>query len=540
MQLTTLDWTTIAAYFGVIFFIGFFFARKKKTASDYFLGGRHALFFVVGCSIFAANISSEHLLGLAGSGAAGGLTIGTFELAAVFCIMVLGWVFLPFYLKGGFFTMPEYMENRFNPECRWTLTAISIFAYVFTKISVALFAGSILIKTIIGWSIMKSAVFLVIATGIYTVAGGLGAIMYTELLQTIILIAGSAILTVIGLDKVGGFAGLREALPPEFFHIVKPANDPGLPWTGTTIGIFLLGVWYWCSDQVIVQRTLGGKNLTHSRGGTILTAWLKLLPIFIFVLPGLIAAVLWPEEIAADPDIAYPLIVKNLLPQGATGLMIAALLAALMSSLGAVFNSCSTLITMDIYKKFKPLAAEKTLVTVGRISTIAIVVISLIWIPMIRFLSKQLYMYLQSIQAYIGAPIASVFLVGIFWKRATGKAAFTTMVVGGLCGLVRLIGDIVEKTEAESLAVAREFFISLKHATGYAFLNYCIFMFVCCVVLMVIISLVTKKPRPEQVDGMIFSFKSATEGSSRKWTWIHAAMSILVVILTISLWAHFA
>jgi len=276
MTLTVADWATIALYFAAVFAVGFYFARKERTSKDYFLASRNVFWFAIGASIFASNIGSEHLIGLAGAGAAGGLAVGAYEWAAVFCIMVLAWVFLPHYLGSNVYTMPEFLERRFNPQCRWALTLISILAYVFTKISVALFAGAILIKAVIGWPVHVSAVVLVIATGVYTIAGGLSAVIYTELIQTFILIGGSLLLTLIGLHEVGGFPGLRETLPPDFFHMIKPMSDPLFPWTGTIFGIFLLGVWYWCSDQVIVQRALAAKNLSHARGGAIMAAWLKI------------------------------------------------------------------------------------------------------------------------------------------------------------------------------------------------------------------------------------------------------------------------
>ncbi len=533
MQLTWIDWSTIALYFVVVFAIGLYFARKERTARDYFLAGRNVMWFAVGASIFAANIGSEHLIGLAGSGAAGGLAVGAYEIAAVFCIVILAWVFLPYYLRSGVFTMPEFLERRFNPACRWMLTTISIAAYVFTKISVTLFAGAILIKAILGWPPLVSAVVLVIATGIYTVAGGLSAVIYTDFIQAIVLIAGSILLTVIGMDHVGGFAGLRAALPPDFFHMIKPATDPVYPWTGTIFGIVILGIWYWCSDQVIVQRALGARNIDHSRGGAILTAWLKLLPLFIFVLPGLIARVLWPTEVAAAPDLAYPLIVTRLMPVGMAGIMIAAMIAALMSSLSSVFNSCSTLVTMDVYRKVRPGADERTLVMVGRLVTAAIVAISLLWIPMITFLSDQIYQYLQSIQAYIGAPITAVFLTGILWRRATGAAAVTTLVTGSLIGLLRFATDVLARMGVSD-------FGPLNILTGYAFLNYSVIMFVFCTLLMIVVSLFTSPQPNERIDELTFSRTTFAGGGRTVWVWVHVALSVLVVSVTISLWAYFA
>jgi len=335
------------------------------------------------------------------------------------------------------------------------------------------------------------------------------------------------------LDKVGGFEGLRAALPPDFFHMIKPMNHPVYPWPGTIFGILILGIWYWGTDQVIVQRALGAKNLTHSRGSALFAAALKILPLFILVLPGLIARALWQSELAADPDMAYPFIVTRLMPAGLAGLMIAALLAALMSSLSAVFNSCSTIITMDVYRNVFPGASEKRLVTVGRWSTAGIVLVSIIWIPMIRFLSDQIFQYLQSVQAYIGAPITAVFITGILWKRATAQAAMTTMITGGVLGLIRFITDILTKMGYTSLG-------PLDIFQGYAFLNFSVVLFVICVLLMITVSLLTRKPPSEKTENLTFSAQTMSTGVERIWIWVHVALSVLVGSIALGIWIHFA
>ncbi|MGH9659245.1 MAG: sodium:solute symporter family transporter, partial [Bryobacteraceae bacterium] len=292
-----LDTSILVAYFVVVFAIGFYHARRERTSSEYFLAGRHVGWFAIGASLFATNISSEHFIGLAGSGASTGLAVGCYEWSASFCLFLLGWLFVPYYLRSRVFTMPEFLERRFSANCRWYLTSISLVAYVFTKISVSLYAGGILIREIVGWDYMTSAILLVVATGVYTVAGGLAAVIYTDLFQAFVLVAGAVLLTVLGLDKAGGFEGLRAALPPDFFHMIKPADDPVYPWVGTTIGTLILGIWYWCTDQVIVQKTLSAQNVREARLGTFFCAALKILPVFILVLPGLIAKALWPREV---------------------------------------------------------------------------------------------------------------------------------------------------------------------------------------------------------------------------------------------------
>ncbi len=530
MTFNILDWIVIGAYFVFLFGLALYFARKQESATDFFLAGRKSRWYAIGTSIFAANISSEHLIGLAGSGAAAGLAVGAYEWIAVFCLFGLIWVFLPNYLKSKVFTMPEFLERRYNAECRWYLTSISIMAYIFTKISVALFAGAIILKLVLGWDYMVSALILVLVTGLYTIAGGLSAVIFADLVQTTILIIGSIILTIIGLDKAGGFSGLREALPPDFFDMLKPASDPVYPWPGVIFGILILGLWYWATDQYIVQKILSAKNISQARAGGNLTALLKILPVFIFVLPGLIARVLWPEQIAANPDTAYPMILTHLMPAGLSGLITAALLAALISSLSAVFNSCSSLFTMDIYRKINPLASDAKLVRMGRIFTGLIIVLGILWIPLIRHLNDQIYQYLQSVQAYISPPVTAVFLTGIIWKRTTGKAAFITLITGGVVGAFRFILDILSKNHDLGI---------LNGLVNIPFLNFCIMEFLLCMAIIISISLLTK-PEKEGVDDLVISGKSIAKSAKTKWVYINIAFSILIGIIVISLWGYFS
>ncbi|MGH9577778.1 MAG: sodium:solute symporter family transporter, partial [Terriglobales bacterium] len=396
--LAPLDIGIIVVYFIVVFAIGFYFARKERTSTDYFLAGRSIGWFAIGASLFVSNISTEHFIGLAGSGATSGLAVGHFEWLACLILLVLGWVFVPFYLRSNVFTMPEFLERRFNRQCAVYLASVSIIAYVFTKISVHLYAAAVVLERVVGWSPLTAAVILVVATGIYTIAGGLSAVIYTDLVQTLILIAGAVTLTVIGLHEVGGFAGLRASLPPEYFSMIKPSNHPEFPWTGIFFGAPILGIWYWCTDQVIVQRVLSAKDEGHAKAGTIFAGFLKILPVFMLVLPGLIAVALYRDLFKVSPDgrvlngdIAYPTLVINLLPTGVVGLMIAALLAALMGAMSAVFNSASTLVTLDFYKKLRPDASELQLVNFGRAATGLMVVLGLLWVPFIHLISSQLF-----------------------------------------------------------------------------------------------------------------------------------------------------
>src|SRR6266481_4305575 len=364
-SLAGIDIAIIAVYFVVIFAIGFYFARKERTSTDYFLASRDVGWFAIGASLFVSSISTEHFIGLAGSGASSGLAVGSFEWLACLILLVLGWVFVPFYLRSNVFTMPEFLERRFSRSCAVYLAGISILAYVFTKISVHLYAAAIVLERVVGWSPLTAAVILVIATGIYTIAGGLAAVIYTDLVQTIILIIGAVILTVIGMHEVGGFAGLRAALPASYFHMVKPVSDPDFPWTGIFFGAPILGIWYWCTDQVIVQRVLSAKDEGHAKAGAIFAGFLKILPVFLLVLPGLIAFALYPDVFPVvngkvmNGDAAYPEMIVRLLPPGLVGLMIAALLAALMGAMSSVFNSASTMVTLDFYKNSAPARTKR-------------------------------------------------------------------------------------------------------------------------------------------------------------------------------------
>src|SRR5246500_2540203 len=312
--LASIDLAIIGVYFLVVFGIGFYFSRKERTSEEYFLAGRDVGWFFIGASLFVSNISTEHFIGLSGTGASSGLAVGHFEWLACLILLILGWVFVPFYLRSNVFTMPEFLERRFSRQCAVYLAAISIIAYIFTKISVQLYAASVVLERVAGWSLWKTGVGLVIATGVYTIAGGLAAVIYTDTVQTLILIAGAMALTIIGLHRVGGLEHLRTMVPPSYFHMMKPASDSQFPWTGIFFGAPILGIWYWCTDQVIVQRVLSAKDEGHAKAGTIFAGFLKILPVFMLVLPGIIAYALFKDQVSAKPDFAYPTLVLNLLP----------------------------------------------------------------------------------------------------------------------------------------------------------------------------------------------------------------------------------
>jgi len=547
--LAPIDLAIIAVYFVLVFAIAFYFARRKRTSEDYFLASRDVGWFAIGASLFVSNISTEHFIGLAGSGATSGLPVGHFEWMACIMVLILGWVFVPFYKRSNVFTMPEFLERRFNRNCAVYLAAISILAYIFTKISVHLYAAAIVLERVVGWSPLTAAFILVIATGIYTIAGGLAAVIYTDLVQTLILIFGAVILTIIGLDKAGGFAGLRAALPPSYFHMFRPMSDPEFPWTGIFFGAPILGIWYWCTDQVIVQRVLSAKDEGNANAATIFAGFLKILPVFILVLPGLIAYKLYPDSFSTvnghvtNGDIAYPTLIVNLLPAGLVGLMIAALLAALMGAMSSVFNSSSTLVTLDFYKKLRPQASESQLVTIGRVATGVMVGLGLLWVPFIHLLSAQLYIYLQSVQAYISPPITACFLFGILWPRINGKGAISSLLVGFVLGAVRFVLEVLDKTHHFDSSV-------IRGIVDINFLHYAIVMFLICSAVLIAVSYTSPAPSREKLAGLTFATVAekldtkeiAESRLARETAFEHrmnVAFSLLLLATVIGLWIHF-
>lgn len=527
------DAVVIAGYFLVLFGISVWAARREKNVSaDYFLASRDVGWFAVAASLFASNIGSEHLVGLAGTGAASGLAVGHFEWLACFMLLLLGWLFVPFYLKSGVYTMPEFLERRFNPAARAYFTWVSIVGYVLTKISVTLFAGGVVMREVTGMNLWTSATVLIVITGVYTVLGGLRAVIYTEVLQAVVLIIGSATLAILGLQAVGGWHGLEARVPASFFSMWKPVSDPAFPWTGIVFGAPILGVWYWCTDQHIVQRVLAAKDVSAARTGAIGAGFLKILPVFIFVLPGIIAAALYEDIRHGTPDAAYPALVTRLLPAGFKGLVLAGMLAALMSSLASAFNSCSTLLTWDVYRKLRPNASEQRLVAVGRATTVVLVVLGLLWIPFMKYISPQLYIYLQSVQAYIAPPIAACFLLGVLYPRLNGTGALTALWTGLVIGMTRLVLELA-KTRLPSGSV-------WAWVAGINFLHFAALLFVLCAATLIGVSLFTAPPPSAQIAGLTYGAPGVAavpvwSGRQR----LNVALSIVLAVTIGVLWIVF-
>ena len=499
MVFNLIDGVILAIYLIVIFGIVIYYSRKTTNITQYFLADRSIPWFAIGAALFATDVSSEHLIGLAGEGFSSGLAVSNFVLSACVVLVLLGWLFTPFYLKTGVFTMPEFLEKRYNEHCRWYLSTVSITAYVLTKVSVTLLAGGLILKHVLGWDIYTSALVLVLTTGLYTMLGGSRGIIMVQFLQAVFLILGAALLVYYGMEEVGGIAGLKAKVPADYFKIFKPMDDPIFPWTGMVFGALILGIWYWTTDQYIVQITLSAKNIDHARSGTLFAAYLRLLPMLLLVVPGIIAKALYPDIPASS---AYVTMVTSLLPAGIRAIVLISVLAALMTSLSSAFNATSTLFTLDIYNKLYPKANDFVLVNIGRIATFVVVIFGIIWVPFVYALSGDIYFYIQSVQSYIAPPICVVFLLGILWARANGVAAISVLSIGFCLGLIKFVSDILYRSFH-----VRGGFISFLGEIN--FLHFAIFLFVVSMILMIIISLATKAPGKDKLKG--FTLKYANE-----------------------------
>jgi len=529
-----LDWLVISLYFLVILGIAWWVIKQKQeTSTEYFLAGRHVGWFIIGASIFASNIGSEHIVGLAGTAAKTGVAMGHYELHA-WCILLLGWVFVPFYMRSRVFTMPEFLEKRYSPTARWFLSLISLVAYVLTKVSVTVYAGAVVFSTLMGVKFWTGALITVILTGIYTILGGLRAVVYTESLQAFVLIIGSITITVMGLIKIGGWGNLVAIAGSDHFNLFLPLDHPDFPWLGMVLAPPIIGIWYWCTDQCIVQRTLAARNETQARRGSLFAAYLKLFPFFIFFIPGIISYALFKTgRLQLDTyDQAFPALVKALLPVGVRGLVIGGLLAALMSSLAAVFNSCSTLFTMDIYKKIKPDSSEKTLVLVGRLATAVMVVLGILWIPFMKYISGELYHYLQSVQAYLAPPIASVFLLGLFWKRINSKGAVTALFGGFIIGMLRLVAELTK----DKLSGVLYTFADIN------FLYFAVYLLIGCIGMMVVVSIITKPPSYDKIQGLTYATTVAEDkqASRQSWGFKDVILSLIVLVVIAAAMIYFS
>ncbi len=580
-----LDWIVIAGYFSLILAIVWWVSkRQKKTTDGYFLAGRELGWFIIGASIFASNIGSEHLVGLAASGATDGVAMAHYELHA-WCLLVLGWIMVPFYMRSKVFTMPEFLERRFSPTARTVLSMISLVAYVFTKIAVGIFAGGVVFSVLLPElnlagldSFWIGSFLVVIITGLYTIIGGMTAVAYTEAIQTIILIFGSALVTLFGLHALGGWthgwSELRAIVPSDMFNLWKPIVPAGLegtwapiknshqmawyfndnyPWIGMLICAPVIGLWYWCTDQYIVQRALTAPNETQARRGSICASFFKLLPVFIFIIPGIICYALAKSGrmpgfqellIGADGKIirdaaqqAFPLMVANVLPIGIRGIVVAGLLAALMSSLAGAFNACATLFTIDFYARLRPKVSQERLVWIGRIATAVMVIIGLFWIPVIRG-GRGLYDYLQGMQAYLAPPIFVVFFLGVFYKRLNAKGCLSALITGFVLGIFRLAIDTPVKLISGFQYQEGSFFWIMNHVF---FQYYSIVILLISAAVMIIVSHLTEVPAYEKISGLTYATRTTEDKKVSRSSWAarDVITSIIVLLLILGAYLYF-
>jgi SSS family solute:Na+ symporter len=552
--MSTLDWIVIGLFAIVLIAIVIWVFKQKQTSSgDYFLAGRDATWLAIGASIFASNIGSEHLIGLAGAGASSGMAMAHWEIQG-WMVLILGWVFVPFYSRSMVLTMPEFLERRYNRESRTILSVISLVSYVLTKVAVTVYAGGLVFKEVFGidrmWGIdffWIAAIGLVLLTALYTVIGGMKSVLYTSVLQTPILLLGSLIILVLGLKAVGGWDQVLAACKAtpvndygdSMINLIRSNRDANFPWLGVLVGSSVIGFWYWCTDQYIVQRVLSGKDEKNARRGAIFGAYLKLTPVFLFLIPGMIAFAMMKNGVVvggeaftmSTADAAFPALVSKLLPAGVKGLVVCGILAALMSSLASLFNSSSMLFTIDFYKKYRPQASEQRLLRVGRIATVVIVVLGILWIPVMKSVGSVLYNYLQDVQSVLAPGIAAAFLLGILSKKITPQGGMWGLISGFIIGITRLGAKVYYSSSPEA---AGSWFKSVFYDFNWLF--FCGCMLITCMLVVIAVSMFTKPAPTEQIQGLTFGStsagqKAATRASWNRWDVIHTCIILGITVL---------
>ena len=553
-----LDWIVIGVFccalIGIVLWV---VSQKNDNSADYFLGGKDATWIAIGASIFASNIGSEHLIGLAGAGASSGMAMAHWEIQG-WMILILGCVFVPFYTRSMVYTMPEFLERRFNTQSRTILSVISLISYVLTKVAVTVYAGGLVFQQVFGieelWGIdffWIAAIGLVLITAIYTIFGGMKSVLYTSVLQTPILLLGSLIILVLGLRALGSWDQMLDYcdMKPSYegatgtmIHLMRSNSDPQYPWLGALIGSAVIGFWYWCTDQYIVQRVLSGKNERESRRGTIFGAYLKLLPVFLFLIPGMIALALHQKSLGAgatflpllpdgtpNADAAFPTLVAKILPAGVKGLVVCGILAALMSSLASLFKSSAMLFTIDFWKRLKPQTSEKSLVRIGQTATVVIVILGILWIPIMRSVGNVLYNYLQDVQSVLAPGIASAFLLGITWKRASAKGGMWGLLSGIIIGMTRLGAKVYYSNVTDA---ADSWFKAIFYDFNRLF--FCGAMLVVCCLVVILVSLVTEAPDENKIQGLVFGTSTPEQIAATRASWNHWDVIHTVIILGIT------
>jgi len=592
-QITGIDWFVIAIYFGILLTVAWWVVKKgKDSAADYFLAGRNLGWWIIGASIFASNIGSEHVVGLAGAGATSGVALAHYELHA-WCLLVLAWVFVPFYMRSMVFTMPEFLERRFSTSSRYVLSIVSIITFIVSKIAVGIFAGGVVFGTLLPElhirvgntnidSFWIGSVLVIALTGLYTALGGMRAVAYNDAVQTFVLILGSASLTFYGLHKLGGWHELRHWCGSDMFNLWKPLIPAGVqgtwapvlqtdaagnvvkeawyfngyfPWLGMLFCAPIIGLWYWCTDQYIVQRALGAPNEAVARRGAIFASFLKLFPVYLFIIPGLICYALAKsgkvpalgamigadgKPITSVAQGAFPMMVQYLLPPGLRGLVVAGLLSALMGSLAGVFNACSTLFTVDLYEKWRPGASQHQLVRVGRMATAAMVVVALAWIPVIKG-AQGLYTYLQAVQGYLAPPIFVVFFFGVFFKRLNAKGALWAMIVGFALGIFRMLVDTPVSLGLRGLQNGYPQGSFLWIINNIYFQYFSVLITIVSAIVMVVVSHMTAEPDYERIRNLTFETTTGEDRAKTRasWSWREVAGSALVLVCILGAYLYF-
>ena len=592
-SLSGLDWLVIAAYFGLLIVVAWWVIGKgKDTADDYFLAGRNLSWWIVGASIFASNVGSEHVVGLAGSGAADGVAMAHYELHA-WCLLVLAWVFVPFYSRSRVFTMPEFLERRFSPASRYVLSVVSIITFIVSKIAVGIFAGGVVFATLlpevrltVGGATIDSfwigSILVIGLTGLYTALGGMRAVAYNDAVQTLVLIVGSGTLTLYGLYTLGGWEELRRVCGSDMFNLWRPLIPEGVewtwapvlekdaagkvvkeawyfhgdyPWLGMLFCAPIIGLWYWCTDQYIVQRALGAPDERTARRGSIFAGFLKLFPVYLFIIPGMIGYALAKSGkvpgleamISADgrpvpheAQAVFPMMVKHLLPTGLRGLVVAGLLSALMGSLAGVFNACSTLFTVDLYQKWRPDASQSQIVRVGRLATVAMVVIALAWIPVIQG-ARGLYNYLQAVQGYLAPPIFVVFFMGVAFKRLTAQGCFWAMAVGFLMGAFRMVVDtpVTLGLKGYENGYAPGSFLWVVNNIYFQYFS--VLITIVSAAVLVVVSALTPAPDYDRIRGLTFGTATAEDRARTRASWnaVDVAASAIVTACILFAYVYF-
>ncbi len=515
--LSGLDLAVIAIYAIGIVALGLYVSRRKASAEDYFLASRSMTWPVIGLALLASNISSTTLIGLAGAAYGTGISVYNYEWMATVVLAFFCVFFLPFLLRSQVYTLPEYLERRYDRRARVYFSALTIFLNIVVDTAGTLYGGAIMLKLILPeWPLWQIVAMLALSAGIYTVAGGLRAVIYTETVQAVILLGASVFIAFFAFDKAGGWNAVMAAVDPAKLSLIRPIDDPGVPWLGLVLGVPLLGFYFWCTNQFMVQRVLSAKNENHGRWGALFAGLLKLPVLYVMVLPGTAAILLYPQ--LDRPDLVYPTLIFDLLPSGLVGIVIAGFFAAIMSSIASTFNSAATLVTMDFVRPWKPQSDNAALVRAGRITTIVLMVLAVAWAPQIqRF--ESLWQYLQAVLAYAVPPVCALFLVGMFWRGANATGALASIVVGLLGGAALFYINVVAEP-----------------ALGLHFLLVAPILFVLSVVVLIAVSLATAPPPLEKVQAMLWTpafYRDETKQlAGLPWWQNYRVQSVLLLLLT--------